>query len=450
MTPVGYLETGALICGDNLRQLSQFPDDCIDLIYLDPPFFSNRHYEVIWGDEAEIRSFEDRWAGDINNYIDWMRERAIELHRVLKPTGTIYLHCDAHAGHYLKVMMDDIFGRRQFLNEIVWHYESASGAPKKWLHKNHDTIFRYAATRSDQVTWHHPLKPWPESTLKKWQRDETGAIYHAQNQRGKRYYINPEGKLDDDVWDITFTTRTKERLGYPTQKPEALLEKIIRASSNENDIVLDPFCGCGTTVAVAQRLNRQWIGIDISPTAVRLMERRILKQSRGACRPKLIGMPVTVDELRALKPFEFQNWVIQRFHGTHSPRKSGDMGIDGLTFMTHDPIQVKQSERVGRNVVDNFETAIKRAGKDKGYIVAFSFTKGSREEVARARWSEHLDIRLLTVAQLVAPAPDVHVPLFPEPADVVDLPLSPPRKGNERPTAKQLIESQRRSTAAVS
>lgn len=445
VTPVSYLETGVLYCEDNLRQLSQFPDECIDLIYIDPPFFSNRHYEVIWGDEAEVRSFEDRWAGGINNYIDWMRERVIELQRVLKPTGTIYLHCDWHAGHYLKVMMDEIFGMKQFLNEIVWHYESASGAPKKWLHKNHDTIFRYASTRADLVTWHHPLKPWPESTLKKWQRDEEGRIYHAQNKRNQRYYINPEGKLDDDVWDITFTTRTKERLGYPTQKPEELLEKIVRASSDEGDIVLDPFCGCGTTVAVADRLNRHWIGIDISQTAVRLMERRLIKQSHGACRPKLVGMPVTAAELRALKPFEFQNWVIQRFHGTHSPRKSGDMGIDGFAFMTHDPIQVKQSERVGRNVVDNFETAMKRVGKDKGYIVAFSFTKGAREEVARARWSEHLDIHLLTVDQLVAPAPTVQTPLFPEPASVVELPLLPPRAASERPSARELIENNRKA-----
>ncbi len=332
-------------------------------------------------------------------------------------------------------------------HEIVWHYESASGAPKKWLHKNHDTIFRYAAERADLVTWHHPLKPWPESTLKKWQRDEQGRIYHAQNKRNQRYYINPEGKLDDDVWDITFTTRTKERLGYPTQKPEELLEKIVCASSDEGDIVLDPFCGCGTTVAVAERLNRHWIGIDISQTAVRLMERRLIKQSHGASRPKLVGMPVTAAELRVLKPFEFQNWVIQRFHGTHSPRKSGDMGIDGFSFMTHDPIQVKQSERVGRNVVDNFETAIKRVGKDKGYIVAFSFTKGAREEVARARWSEHLDIQLLTVDQLVAPAPTVRTPLFPEPASVVDLPLLPPRAANERPSAKELIENNRKAAS---
>jgi hypothetical protein len=120
VNPVAFLETGVLYCGDNLERLAQYPDECIDLIYLDPPFFSNRNYEVIWGDEAEVRSFEDRWEGGINHYIGWMRERAIEMHRLLKPNGSIYLHCDPNAGHYLKVMMDDVFGMGNFRNEVVW------------------------------------------------------------------------------------------------------------------------------------------------------------------------------------------------------------------------------------------------------------------------------------------------------------------------------------------
>jgi len=115
--PVGYLETSVLICGDNLDRLPEFPEECIDLIYLDPPFFSNRHYEVIWGDEAEVRSFEDRWKGGINHYIEWMRERMVHLHRVLKPTGSLYLHCDWHASHYLRVMCDQVFGANNFLNK---------------------------------------------------------------------------------------------------------------------------------------------------------------------------------------------------------------------------------------------------------------------------------------------------------------------------------------------
>lgn len=444
MAPVAFLESDVIFCDDSLHRLAQFPAESIDLVYLDPPFFSNRHYEVIWGDEAEIRSFEDRWEGGIQVYVAWMKERMIEIRRVLKPSGTVYLHCDHHASHYLKVMMDDVFGVRSFLNEIIWHYESASGAPKKWLHRNHDTLLRYAK-EPKHVTWNHPLRPWPKSTLDKWQRDEHG-IYHAQNNRGKRYYINPAGKLDDDVWDITFAPRSSERLGYPTQKPEALLDKIILASSNENDVVLDPFCGCGTALVSAQRLKRRWLGIDISPTAVGLVARRLRKV--GAKSVKLVGMPVTEEQLRGLKPFEFQNWVIQRMNGTHSPRKSGDMGIDGFTFFTHEPIQVKQSSRVGRNVVDNFETAVERNKSTAGVVVAFSFTRGAYEEAARAKAVKKLDIQLMTVDELLSTnVADLVTPAQPTlgegEVEEVALPLPKGRKVAELPSVDQLVDSER-------
>lgn len=451
MTRSHTLDTGVLYCDDNLARLSALPSASVDLIYLDPPFFSNRHYEVIWGDEAEVRSFNDRWDGGIWQYIDWMKHRVMEMQRVLKPTGTIYLHCDHHASHYLKVMMDDLFGVRQFLNEIIWHYESASGAPKWTLHRNHDTILRYAATKPNNVTWHHPLNPWPTSTLAKWQTDAVG-VYHMNG--GKKYYINPDGKNDDDVWDITFSTRSRERLGYPTQKPEALLEKIIRASSDEGDVVLDPFCGCGTAVVVAERLKRRWVGIDISPTAVNLMKRRLDRATRGQCKPVLVGIPVTTDDLKALRPFEFQNWVIARIVGTPSPRKTGDMGIDGYWPMTHEPVQIKQSERVGRNVVDNFETALRRAGKDKGYIIAFSFGSGAKSEVARARVQDGLDIVLLPVERVIAMTKETG-PVWAKPADIAELPLGldpndapleAPRKRN-LPSVTELVASSRAASA---
>jgi adenine specific DNA methylase Mod len=132
VAPVAYLETGILYCDDNLHRLAQFPSDCIDLIYLDPPFFSNRYYEVIWGDEAEVRSFEDRWEGGIQVYGNWMRERMIEIRRILKPTGAVYLHCDWHAAHYLKVMMDEVFGERAFQNELIWYYRGGGVSKKRW------------------------------------------------------------------------------------------------------------------------------------------------------------------------------------------------------------------------------------------------------------------------------------------------------------------------------
>ena len=187
-------------------------------------------------------------------------------------------------------------------------------------------------------------------------------------------------------------------MGYPTQKPEALLERIILASSDTLDIVLDPFCGCGTSIAVAHKQGRQWIGVDVSPTACKLMAKRMRKI--GAKNIQLIGLPRTVEELKKVAPFEFQNWVFEKLHGRVNPKKVGDMGIDGWVDLDV-PTQVKQSEGIGRNVVDNFETAIRRIKKNKGVIVAFSFGSGAYEEVARIKNQEMVEIRLKTVEEIL-------------------------------------------------
>lgn len=443
MTPVSYLETGVIYCDDNLHRLSEFPAECVDLIYLDPPFFSNRHYEVIWGDEAEVRSFEDRWEGGIHVYVNWMRERMIEMHRVLKPSGSIYLHCDWHASHYLKVMMDDLFGEANLQGEIIWHY-------RKWptgkyaFQRNHDTILFYSKSQSRERVFNQLYMDRAPSTLK---RFGTAKIVSAFDESGRRVPSQVEdadstGVRMDDVWEIARVPPSgRERLGYPTQKPRALLQRIIEASSNPGDVVLDPFCGCGTTLVAAQLAQRQWIGIDISPTAVGVIKRVLHKA--GALDVKLVGMPVTEDQLHALKPFEFQNWVIQNFKtgpGTHASRKSGDMGIDGYSFLEHLPIQVKQSHRVGRNVVDNFETAVERDGKGKGYIVAFSFSRGAHEEAARVKESKGLEIELVNVADLLAETVELVSPgagqLF-----AAEEPLPVPRPPDARPSADELIDS---------
>lgn len=435
MSPVSYLETGVIYCDDNVRRLSEFPSDCVDLVYLDPPFFSNRNYEVIWGDEAEIRSFEDRWEGGINVYINWMRERILEIHRVLKPTGVVFLHCDWHASHYIKIMLDNVFGPKRFLNELIWCYRGG-GVPKKAYARKHDTIFFYVKRKG-----HHfepQYVPYSESTQK-----VTGRTGRRVNNT--EIDLERGGHMPDWWTDINaLQTWSPERLGYPTQKPVALLERIIASASRPGAVVLDPFCGCGTAMVAANRLNRQWIGIDISPTAVGIMRRRMVQE--GAT-PKVVGLPVTEDDLRGLKPFEFQNWVIQRVHGTHAPRLSGDMGVDGYSFMEHSPIQVKQSSGVGRNVVDNFETAVRREGKTKGYIVAFSFTRGAREEAARAKSAEGLSIHLVTVADLlqdmtglVTPRTDL-MPLIAD--DMVSDLLPSIRSVAARPTLEELLESEK-------
>lgn len=454
MNPIAYLKTGVIYCDDNKDVLAQLPSDCVDLIYLDPPFFSNRFYEVIWGDEAEVRSFEDRWEGGIQVYTNWMRERMTQLHRVLKPTGSLYLHCDWHAGAYLRVMMDSVFvGRERFRNEIIWSYKYG-GRPRKDFGRKHDTILRYVKGSQwyfDELAARIPHEP---ASIEHNYRhvDESGRRYREDNWSGKRkyrYYAD-EGRSRDDTWvDIgSLHHEDKERLGYPTQKPEKLLEVIIRASCPEGGTVLDPFCGCGTAVAVAHRLQRQWIGIDISPTAVGIMQRRLEKLGATV---DLEGLPVSVDDLRLLRPFEFQNWVIQRISGTHSPRKSGDMGIDGYSFMEQLPVQVKQSEKVGRNVIDNFETAIERTGSSKGYIIAFSFTRNAREEVARARAIKGMEIELVEVETLVQGRPDRITPqlsqLFPAlPDTFLGLPLPAPRPKASRPTVEELVRSDRSLT----
>lgn len=430
------LTKNLLICGDNLKALDNLKKQGIkvDLIYLDPPFFSNRHYEVVWGDEAEIRSFKDRWAGGIHVYIEWMKERIIKMYDALKDTGSFYLHCDWHASHSLKVMLDEIFGHKNFRNEIIWYYKTFHGQVKNYFPKKHDTIFFY--TKSHDWKFNQLFDDDYKNTIdfKRWNKylvqgnKIIGANMPMQDTRFTRFYrrwkrqnkrepkpsdivYELKGQPLDTLWDIkAVDPKDKDRLGYPTQKPEALLENIIKASSNKNDLILDPFCGCGTAMAVAHKLNRKWIGIDISPTAISLIEKRLEKL--GAIKGKdfdSIGMPTTTTALKSLEPFEFQNWVINEMQAKQSKRIVGDKGIDGhiekSLYSEEAGIQVKQSEKIGRNIIDNFETALERKKYQKGYVVGFSFTKGSHEEVARVKEEKGLYIKLIKVEDLLKRKP---------------------------------------------
>lgn len=452
-----------LICDDNLKALDDLKKQSIkaDLIYLDPPFFSNRHYEVVWGDEAEVRSFKDRWAGGIHVYIEWMKERVVKLHDILKDTGSFYFHCDWHASHYLKVMLDEVFGQKNLRNEIIWKRKGGSANPKNRFGIVTDSIFWYSKTKEIKFNPQYTLEsedvknyinerfnntdengrrfmkspivspnPRPNLTYKYkgyeppkngWsisqeimeQWDKKGKLYFPPKGKGERIYrkiyLNEYiGQPIQNLWADIFVINpvAKERLGYPTQKPEALLERIIKSSSSQNDLILDPFCGCGTAMAVAQQLKRRWIGIDISPTAICLIEKRLEKI--GAIKEKdfdSIGMPTTITALKKLEPFEFQNWVINEMQAKQSKRKVGDKGIDGhigkSLYSEEAGIQVKQSEKVGRNVIDNFETALERKKYKKGYIVGFSFTKDAHEEAARVREEKGLYIKLIKTEDLL-------------------------------------------------
>ena len=386
------MKTNAIYCGDCKKILiNHIPDNSIDLIYVDLPFFSNRNYEVIWGDGYELRAFEDRWKGGIQNYIAWMEEKIRECHRVLKPTGSMYLHCNHYANAHLRMMLDRIFGENNFQNEIIWAYKSGGATEKRWSRK-HDTIFYY--TKS---------KKWTFNTIKEksYNRD-----YKPYKFKGVEEYEDEIGWYTlvnmKDVWNINMVGRTaKERLGYPTQKPQALLERIIEASSNPTDIVLDPMCGCGTAVAVAHKLGRRWIGIDVSPSACRLMVKRLHSLGANINDNDIVGLPKTLDEIKTMMPFEFQNFMCNKLLARVSTKKSGDFGIDGW-MIDGRPIQIKQSDAIGRNVVDNFETALKRVNRNRGIIIAFSFGKGAYEEVARAKMKDGIEIELKTVDEILS------------------------------------------------
>jgi len=395
-----------LICGENLEELAKLPKESVDLIYIDPPFFTHKKYEVVWGDEAEIRSFQDRWEGGIEHYISWLEPRVAAMYELLKRNGSFYLHCDWHANAHIRIMLDKVFGVKNFGNEIVWRYRRWPSKQKNFQ-RMHDNIFRY--TKGSDCTWNQLYEEFSESSIKQWKGKLRVDVVSEEGRRHSETLTKKSpGPPMSDVWEISqLSAPWKEYLGYPTQKPKALLERIIQASSNKGDMVMDAFCGCGTACEAAQLLGRNWIGIDISPTAIKLVEKRLARLDCLKDRDYIsTGSPRSIKELKRLDHFEFQNWVINEMRAKHSKKKVGDMGIDGYLdkdlYHEASGIQVKQSENVGRNIVDNFKSALDRAKYQKGYIVAFSFGKGAKEEAARLKNLGEADIELVTIEDLLA------------------------------------------------
>jgi DNA modification methylase len=415
------IEINVVYCGDCVKKLKEIPDNSIDLIYIDPPFSSNRNYVAFW-EEQEKRHFEDRFE-NVTAYLDYMMPRVKELHRVLKPTGSFYYHCDWHASHYIKMMLDreDLFGYKNFRNEIIWAYKTG-GVSKKWFARKHQSLLFYS--KSSKYTFN-------VQKYKSWQQKQ-----YNYNEKYPELYDDKEGKwyhlaVCRDVWDDIYAIGTEpdlpERLHYPTQKPLSLLERVIKASSNENDVFLDAFCGCGTSIVEAQLLKRKWIGIDISPTACKVMGERLEELGLEQYSDFTIkDMPKSVEELRIYPAFEFQNWVINALGGIPNRIKVRDMGIDGKLYPIEDikknkvvedkylgsknlfgeidryvPIQVKRTDQVGRPDIENFEVAMKRDKREKGIFIGFDFSRDALKEIRRIEREDGILIEPKTVNQIV-------------------------------------------------
>lgn len=432
-----------LYYGDNLDVLREHVEtDSVDLVYLDPPFNSNRSYNVLFqeksGEEspAQIEAFGDTWTwnqetealyqqlvnggaplrtadaleamrkllgdNDVLAYLVMMAARLIELHRALKPTGSLYLHCDPTASHYLKILLDAIFGADRFRNEVIWQRTTAKGLMTRRFPSNHDVLLAYQ--KGETATWNSEaiFTPYDENNLppktaaKYCHRDASGRRYELKDltnpnrdrpnltyefmgitrvwrwtkdrmerayrdglivqsapgriPRLKRYLDEQRGKPLGDVWtDIApINSQAAERLGYPTQKPLTLLDRLIAASSNEGDTVLDPFAGCGTTIDAAQKLGRRWVGIDVTTIAIDLIDARLRHTYGEQVREtyEVRGIPRDLAGAKALfnrSPFEFERWVVMLLDGQPNERQVGDKGVDGVIRF---PVDRKTTGRV--------------------------------------------------------------------------------------------------------
>ncbi len=496
-----------LYYGDNLDVLRQYVDDqSVDLVYLDPPFNSNQDYNVLFAEKngsqaaAQIKAFEDTWhwdqsaAGayhaavesgglisqtlqafrallgenDMMAYLAMMAPRLVELHRVLKPAGSLYLHCDSTACHHLKLLLDGVFGSAQYRNQVIWQRTSAHNDPSRYG-RVHDVLLFYVKGRD--FTWNQQFDP-PDAdyfAAHDFERDESGRLYrkrdltapaHGRDSgqyewNGKRppkgrmwsyteenmrrleaegrivctktgmprlkiYADNLKGVPYQDVWvrpGLWLNSAADERLGYPTQKPEALLDRIIESSSNEGDTVLDPFCGCGTTIASAQKLARRWIGIDITNLAITLIRSRLTDTFGGTVPYEVIGEPVSIPDaakLAADDPYQFQWWALGLVGARPVEQKKGaDKGIDGRIYFHAGPGQTKQiilSVKAGKlhaSYVRDLRGVLDREKAEIGVLISLQEPTGPmRKEAASAGfytspWGRHPRIQLVTVEDLL-------------------------------------------------
>ena len=515
-----------LFYGDNLGVLRGFPDACVDLIYLDPPFNSNASYNVLFKgpeggrSQAQIEAFDDTWhwgptaeeafedvvirghnsdaaemlramrsflgENDMMAYLAMMAARLIELHRVLKPTGSLYLHCDPTASHYLKILLDAVFGARRFGAEIIWKRSSAhsdAGQGRRLLGYLHDVIYQYFKT--ENYIWNTQYHDYEEEYIEKHYRHiepgtgrrfgsfditapggsdpkkrnpyyeflgvtrywrfkkermielyEQGRIFQTKPgsvPRQKRYLDEMQGTPLQSVWtDVApLSAQARERLGYPTQKPLALLARIVALSSNPGDVVLDPFCGCGTTIHAAEKLGRKWIGIDVTHLAINLIRRRLADAFGKDLSPfELHGVPTDLGGARALAEadkHQFELWAISLIPNAQpwkGGKKGADKGIDGVLYVqgsgkkTEKCIIEVKGGAIGDAQIRSLKGAMEAEGAPMGIFV--TLRQPTRPMIANAAkagswetdWGPIPRVQIVTVEELLTnPAPPLRIPM---------------------------------------
>lgn len=492
-----------LYYGDNLTVLrSDIPSESVDLVYLDPPFNSQANYNVLFrgpaGEQshAQIEAFDDTWhwgeeaesafdqvisswstdaaellralrsvlkENDMMAYLCMMAVRLLELHRVLKGSGSIYLHCDPTASHYLKLVMDAIFGPLNFRNEIIWKRTSGHSDARRYG-SVHDTMLYYVKT--DEANWNQTFQAYDPGYVEQYYRysdpdgrkwmsdnlsaaglsgggytyewkgvtrlwrcpittmaelDKNGRVYYTKNgiPRLKRYLDESKGLPMQDTWTDIEALRSWhiERLGYPTQKPQALLERLIKASSNEGDVVLDSFCGCGTTIHAAQKLKREWIGIDITHLAISLIEKR-LNDAFPGIKYEVHGTPKDTEGARALAAqdkYQFQWWAVSLVNAVPfgGKKKGADSGIDGLIYFKPDGkttekaiVSVKGGDNVNVAMVRDLGHVVDREKAKMGVFITLADSTGPmRTEAVKAGFYEtpygkFPKLQIMTIAEL--------------------------------------------------
>lgn len=393
--------------------------ESVDLIYLDPPFFTGKKQKGIakwtpgkmpityedgkqFWKEKGLASYAPAWLGhlasDLNRpdfaaYLFYMMERLQACHKVLKKTGSIYLHCDWRASHYLKMIIDEIFGYECFRNEIIWCYTGPGSPGMRQFMRKHDIILYYA--KGSQWVFRPERFPYKDGA------PHSGGFKHSLDVN---HYQELGGKIPEDWWaDIAIAVRSsKERVGYPTQKPLDLLERIIKASSNEGDVILDPFCGCGTAIIAAQKLNRQWIGVDISKAAYEVSTNRLGELPLSF--PNIAYISRDLEEVKSLNPIEFEKWVNEYYKAT---KPSPDRGVDGIVTTDGTPIQVKTFQ-IKYDTVDKFLSGSKlhplvpKPIKKLILVSQVGFDDSARKREFEIKASEDIQVILTTPEQMLS------------------------------------------------